>query len=169
MAFAKKVLAEGRPLKKIRDNDEKVAPYRDKPEVFDNFRKANGRKFRGFDAPEANIKCIEAAVNKPFDEGLEVERELFTGLVTGTQSAAQRYFFFAERQAMKIPDVPKDTPTREIKTAAVIGGGTMGGGISMNFANAGIPVTMIEVKQEALDRSCKAGSAGRNMAMRWRR
>ena len=152
VAFAKKVLAEGRPLKKIRDNDEKVAPYRDKPEVFDNFRKANGRKFRGFDAPEANIKCIEAAVNKPFDEGLEVERELFTGLVTGTQSAAQRYFFFAERQAMKIPDVPKDTPTREIKTAAVIGGGTMGGGISMNFANAGIPVTMIEVKQEALDR-----------------
>lgn len=152
IAFAKKVIEEGRPLARIRDRDDKVAPYRDKPEVFENFRKANARKFRGFEAPEANIQCIEAAVNLPFDEGIKVEGKLFGGLMSGTQSAAQRYFFFAERQANKIPDVPKDTPLREIKKAAIIGAGTMGGGIAMNFANAGIPVTVVEVKQDALDR-----------------
>ena len=107
---------------------------------------------RGFEAPEACIQTIEAAVNLPFDEGIKRERELFAGLMSGQQSAAQRYFFFAEREAQKIPDVPRDTPQIEINKAAVIGGGTMGGGISMNFANAGIPVTMVEVSDEALER-----------------
>ncbi len=152
IAFAQKVLAENRPLKKVRDLNDKVEAARGKPEIFAAFRKANGRKFRGFKAPEYNIQCIEAAVNQPFDEGLKTERKLFMELVTGIQSAAQRYVFFAERQVWKVPDVPDETPEIPVKKVGVIGAGTMGGGISMNFLNAGIPVTIVETKQEALDR-----------------
>ena len=152
IAFAKAVVAENRPLKKVRDLNEKVEAARGKPEIFEAFRKANAKKFRGFMAPENNIKCIEAAVNLPFDEGLKAERKLFMELMTGSQSAAQRYVFFAERQAAKIPDVPDDTPTIPIKKVGVIGAGTMGGGIAMNFLNAGIPVTIIEAKAENLER-----------------
>ncbi|WP_168076151.1 3-hydroxyacyl-CoA dehydrogenase NAD-binding domain-containing protein [Caulobacter sp. SSI4214] len=152
IAFARKVLAEGRPLKKVRDLNDKVEAARGKPEIFADFRKANAKKFRGFMAPENNIKCIEAAVNLPFDEGLQEERKLFMELMSGSQSAAQRYVFFAERQAAKIPDVPDDTPTIPVKKVGVIGAGTMGGGIAMNFLNAGIPVTIIEAKQENLER-----------------
>jgi 3-hydroxyacyl-CoA dehydrogenase len=152
IAFAKKIVAEKRPLKKVRDSNEKMIAARGKPEIFADFRKANAKKFRGFLAPEYNIRTIEAAVNLPFDEGMEVERKLFIELVNGTQSQAQRYAFFAERQAAKIPDVPADTPTIPIKKVGVIGAGTMGGGISMNFANVGIPVTIVEMKQEALER-----------------
>ena len=155
IAFARKIVAENRSLKKVRENDDKLAPAKGHPEIFANYRKANARKFRGFNAPEANIKCIEAAVNLPFDEGIKAERKLFMELMTGDQSAAQRYAFFAERQANKIPDVPDDTPTIAIKKVGVIGAGTMGGGIAMNFANAGIPVTIVEVKQDALDRGLK--------------
>ncbi len=152
IAFAKKVIAENRPLKRVRDMNEKVEAARGKPEIFANFRKANAKKFRGFMAPENNIKAIEAAVNLPFDQGIQEERRLFGELIMGPQSAAQRYVFFAERQVWKVPDVPDDTPTRPIAKVGVIGAGTMGGGIAMNFANAGIPVTIVEVKQEALDR-----------------
>jgi 3-hydroxyacyl-CoA dehydrogenase len=152
IAFAKKVVAENRPLKKVRDLNDKVEAARGHPELFDAFRKANARKFRGFLAPEYNIRCIEAAVNEPFDEGLKTERKLFMELMMGPQSAAQRYSFFAERTANKIPDVPDDTPTLPIHKVGVIGAGTMGGGIAMNFANAGIPVTIVEVKAEALER-----------------
>ena len=152
IAFAGKVVAEHRPLKRVRDLDDKVAAARGKPEVFETFRKANAKKFRGFMAPEYNIRAIEAAVAKPFDDGLAVERQLFTELMAGTQSAAQRYVFFAERQVWKIPDVPDDTPTIAIKKVGIIGAGTMGGGIAMNFVNLGIPVTIVETKQDALDR-----------------
>ncbi len=152
VAFADKVLNEKRPLKKIRDLDEKVAAVRGKPEVFANFRKSVARQIRGFRAPENIIKAVEAAVSLPFAEGLKRERELFAELLTSPESKAQRYFFFAEREAAKIPDVPADTPARDVKKAAVIGAGTMGGGIAMNFANAGIPVTVVEMNQEALDR-----------------
>lgn len=152
IAFAKKVLAEPRPLKKVRDLNDKVLAARGKPEIFADFRKANARKFRGFLAPEYNIRCIEAAVNQPFEEGLKTEHKLFTELMAGTQSAAQRYVFFAERQVWKIPDVPEDTPTLPIKKVGIIGAGTMGGGIAMNFANVGIGVTIVETKQEALER-----------------
>ncbi|HEY9218534.1 MAG TPA: 3-hydroxyacyl-CoA dehydrogenase NAD-binding domain-containing protein [Phenylobacterium sp.] len=152
LAFAKKVIAENRPLRKVRDSNEKVEAARGKPEIFENFRKANARKMRGFMAPENNIKAVEGAVNLPFDEGLKNERRLFNELMAGSQSAAQRYYFFAERQAQKIPDVPDSTPTIPIKSVGIIGAGTMGGGIAMNFANAGIPVKIIEMKQEALDR-----------------
>ena len=152
VAFAERVLAEKRPLKKIRDLDAKLAEVRGKPEVFAEFRKSVARQTRGFRAPENCIRAVEAAVSLPFDQGLKRERELFGELMTSPESRAQRYFFFAEREAAKIPDVPADTPPKEVRQAAVIGAGTMGGGIAMNFANAGIPVTVVEVNQEALDR-----------------
>ncbi|MDB5577047.1 MAG: 3-hydroxyacyl-CoA dehydrogenase [Bradyrhizobium sp.] len=152
VAFARGIATEGRPLRKIRDQNDKLEAARGKPEIFADFRKVNARKFRGFMAPENNIKAIEAAVNLPFAEGLEEERRLFNELVTGPQSAAQRYAFFAERAAQKITDVPDDTLLRPIKSVGIIGAGTMGGGIAMNFANAGLPVTLVEVKQETLDR-----------------
>ena len=152
VAFARKIAAEGRPLKKVRDSNEKVEAARGHPEIFESFRKANARKFRGFLAPEYNIRCIEAAVNEPFEEGLRTERRLFGELMSGSQSAAQRYAFFAERQAAKIPDVPDDTAVIPVNKVGIIGAGTMGGGIAMNFLNVGIPVTIVEVQQEALDR-----------------
>jgi 3-hydroxyacyl-CoA dehydrogenase len=152
VTFAEKIVREKRPLKKIRDLDEKIAAVRGKPEVFADFRKSVARQTRGFRAPENCIKAVEAAVNLPFDQGMKRERELFQELITSPESKAQRYFFFAEREAAKIPDVPGDTKNREIKKAAVLGAGTMGGGIAMNFANAGIPVTVVEVAQDALDR-----------------
>jgi 3-hydroxyacyl-CoA dehydrogenase len=153
--FAHRIAAEGQPLKRVRDLNDKVEAARGHPEIFDGFRKANARKFRGFLAPEYNIRCIEAAVNQPFDEGLATERKLFGELMSGSQSAAQRYAFFAERQANKIPDVPDDTPTIPVNKVGIIGAGTMGGGIAMNFLNVGIPVTIVEVQQEALDRGLK--------------
>ncbi len=149
-AFARQVAQSGRELTRIRDRSDKLA---DTPtDLFDNYRQKIARKTRGFLAPEYNIRCIEAAVNKPFDEGLAVERQLFTELMSGEQSGAQRYYFFAERAANKIPDIPKDTPLIDIGTAGVLGAGTMGGGIAMCFANAGIPVTIVERDQEGLDR-----------------
>ena len=152
LAFARKVIDEKRPLKRVRDLNDKMEAARGKPEIFAAFRKANARKFRGFEAPEANIKCVEAAVNLPFEDGLKEERRLFMGLMTGNQSAAQRYVFFAERAVWKVPDVPAETKTIPVQKVGVIGAGTMGGGIAMNFLNAGIPVTIVEQKQEALDR-----------------
>jgi 3-hydroxyacyl-CoA dehydrogenase len=152
VAFARKIVAEKRPLKKVRDSNEKVEAARGKPEIFARFRKDNARNFRGFLAPEYNIRCIEAAVEKPFDEGIKVERELFRELVTGNQSAAQRHVFFAERRVWKIPGIPDNTPTIPVNKVGIIGAGTMGGGIAMNFANAGIPVTIVEMQQEALER-----------------
>src|SRR5262249_1167821 len=103
----------------------------------------------------APLKCVEAvaaSVSKPFDEGIATERALFLALMQSPESRALRHAFFAERAASKIADVPGDTPTRAIRNVAVSGAGTMGGGISMNFLNAGIPVTILEMKQEALDR-----------------
>jgi len=152
VAFAEEVLAEKRPLKKIRDLSDKIADARGKPEIFAEFRKSVARQTRGFRAPESCIKAVEAAVELPFADGIKRERELFVELLNSPESKAQRYFFFAEREAAKIPDVPADTAPVEIKKAAVIGAGTMGGGIAMNFANAGIPVTVVEMAQEALDR-----------------
>jgi 3-hydroxyacyl-CoA dehydrogenase len=153
IAFANKCVAENKPLVKISENNTKLEAARGKPEIFAEFRKKNARKFRGFDAPEANIKCIEAAVNSAtFEEGLAEERRLFGGLMSGSQSAAQRYYFFAERQANKIPGIADDTPVRPIKKVGVIGAGTMGGGIAMNFANVGIPVVIVEREQAPLDK-----------------
>ncbi len=156
IAFARKVLAEiqseGRPLRKLRDNDDKLKAARGRPEIFADVRKANAKKFRGLPAPEACIQCVEAAVNGSFEDGLATERRLFGELVAGVPSIAQRYAFFAQRQAAKIPGMPDDTPIVEVKKVGIIGAGTMGGGIAMNFANVGIPVTLVETAQAALDR-----------------
>ena len=122
------------------------------PTLFADYRSANARRFRGFKAPEYIVQCVEAAVNLPFDEGQKVERRLFGELVTGDQSAAQRYSFFAERQVWKIPDVPADTTLIPVQKVGIIGAGSMGGGIAMNFANAGIPVTIVETSADALAR-----------------
>ena len=152
IVFANKIVFEGRPLVKVRDADEKIKSDKGNDALFSDFRKAISRKTRGFLAPEYNIQCIEAAVNLPFEEGMKVEQDLFMKLMTGSQSAAQRYMFFAQRQVTKIPDIEKETPLIDINSVGVIGAGTMGGGISMNFANAGIPVTIVEQSQERLDK-----------------
>jgi len=149
VAYAEEV-RDIRPLPKSSERQEKVSNV--EPSIFDDFRKANARKFRGFEAPEANIKAVEAAVAKPYAEGVIDERNLFMGLMSGVQSRAQQYFFFAERKASKIDGIPEDTKPRAVNKVGVIGAGTMGGGISMNFLSAGIPVTIFEMNQEALDR-----------------
>ena len=152
ISFAKKIVSENRPLVKISEMNDKVEAARGNENIFKDFRASIARKARGFLAPEYNIQCIEAAVNKSFAEGIKVERKLFMELVTGTQSAAQRYAFFAQRQVAKIPDIEPDTEIKPFTSIGVIGAGTMGGGISMNFANVGIPVTIIEQNQERLDK-----------------
>ena len=150
--FAKKIVSENRPLVKISEMNDKVEAARGNENIFTDFRASIARRARGFLAPEYNIQCIEAAVNNSFDEGIKIERKLFMELVTGTQSAAQRYAFFAQRQVAKIPDIEPDTEIKPFSSIGVIGAGTMGGGISMNFANVGIPVTIIEQSQENLDK-----------------
>ena len=152
VSFAETIVSEKRPLVKVRDAEDKIVADKGNDALFADFRKSIARKTRGFLAPEYNIQCIEAAVNKPFDEGIKVEQELFMKLMTGTQSAAQRYMFFAQRQVTKIPDIEADTEVKDINSVGVIGAGTMGGGISMNFANVGIPVTIVEQSQERLDK-----------------
>ncbi len=120
--------------------------------VIEELKAANARKWKGFDAPYANLACVEAATRLSFDEGMAFERTEFMKLMMGSQSAAQRHMFFAERQAAKIDGLAKDLPLRDIKRVGVIGAGTMGGGISMNFLAKGIPVTIVEMVQENLDR-----------------
>ena len=152
ISFAKKIVSEKRPLVKISEMNEKVEAAKGNENLFKDFRASIARRARGFLAPEYNIQCIEAAVNKSFKDGIKVERKLFMELVTGNQSAAQRYAFFAQRQVAKIPDIESDVEIKPYKSIGVIGAGTMGGGISMNFANVGIPVTIVEQNQERLDK-----------------
>ncbi len=152
LAFAREVIAAAAPLPRIRDRDDKLQGARADPELFARFRAAIAAKTRGYLAPEYNIRCIEAAVNQPFDEGMKTESKLFMELMSGPQSAAQQYFFFAERQAGKVPGIDRDTAEIPISRVGVVGSGTMGGGIAMNMVNVGIPVTIVEVRQEALDR-----------------
>jgi 3-hydroxyacyl-CoA dehydrogenase len=151
VAYAEEVKAV-RPIPKTSERQDKLEEARSNPAVFDEFRKEHARKFKGFEAPEKNIQAIQAAVAKPYAEGVQDERRLFMELMSGTQARAQQYFFFAERQAAKIDGLPEGTSPRPIERVGVIGAGTMGGGISMNFLSAGIPVTIVEMQQEALDR-----------------
>ena len=148
--YAKKLLAENKPLRRIRDM--KVSLPGDAAAFFAQVREEVAKASRGYPAPLEIVACVEAAANRPFDEGRKFERERFAHLVDTPESKALRHAFFAERQTTKIPDVPEDTPSREIDKAAVIGAGTMGGGIAMSFANAGIPVTIVETAQEGLDK-----------------
>jgi len=146
--FARRVLDEKMALTRVRDK-----PVLGVEEgMFDAYRQANAKTFRGFEAPEANLQCIEAAATLPFDQGMAIERKLFMGLMTGLQSRAQRYVFFAERQANKIDGLDPAAPLLPVASVGIIGAGTMGGGIAMNFLNAGVPVTIVEMKAEALDR-----------------
>ena len=148
MDFARKV-ADVRPLPKVRD----ISITYPNADGYLQFARNTVRTVAGpFPAPLKCVDAVAAAVNKKFDDGLKVERDLFLELVQTSESKALRHAFFGERAASKIPDVPADTPLRTIRSAAVIGAGTMGGGIAMNFANAGIPVKVLEVKQEALDK-----------------
>ncbi|MBI3526169.1 MAG: enoyl-CoA hydratase/isomerase family protein [Betaproteobacteria bacterium] len=150
LAFAAKVVAEKRPLKLVRDMKIDYPGY----EAFMQFARNMVKPVAGpFPAPLKCVDAVAAAITaKNFDEGLKVEREAFLYLIQTPESKALRHFFFGERAASKIADVPADTPLRKIEKVGVIGAGTMGGGISMNFLNAGIPVTMLEMKQEALDK-----------------
>ena len=149
IAFARSKIGQGVPRTSERNaNKDGVA----NPAIFDEFRQQNTRKLKGFDAPEAAMAAVKAAGELPYAEGVAKERELFGKLMSGTQSAAMRHYFFAERAANKIDDIPADTPLIDIAKVGIIGAGTMGGGIAMNFLSAGVPVTMLEMKQEALDR-----------------
>jgi 3-hydroxyacyl-CoA dehydrogenase len=139
-----------RPLQKSSERQDKLNEC--DPSVFDEFRAANAKKFRGFEAPLKNIEAVKVACEKPYGEGVIEERKLFMELMSGTQAKAQQYFFFAERKAAKIEGLPENTAPRDIRKVGVIGAGTMGGGISMNFLSAGIPVIIVEMSQDALDR-----------------
>ncbi len=149
-AFARRVLAEQRPLRRVRDRDDKLAAVRADPKSFADAAAALTRRLRGREAPAACVEAVRNAFTLPFDEGLERESELFRRLVAGDQSKAQRYLFFAEREAAKAPGIPEGTRPRPLDRAAVIGAGTMGGGIAMCFANAGIPVTLVETGRDRL-------------------
>ena len=149
VGFAEEV-RDVHPLPKSSERQDRMADT--DPSVFDEFRKENAKRFRGFEAPLKNIEAVKVATEKPYAEGVIKERKLFMELMGGEQSAAQRYFFFAERKANKIEGLPENTEPRPIRKVGVIGAGTMGGGISMNFLSAGIPVTIIEMSQDALDR-----------------
>jgi 3-hydroxyacyl-CoA dehydrogenase len=155
VSFAKNVVAQNRPLRQVRELTDKIEAARGHPEIFSEFRCTNAKKFRGFAAPECVIQCVEAAVSLPFEEGLALEHKLFIELMHGEQSAAQRYYFFASRQAWNIPGIGKDITTLPIQSVGVLGAGTMGTGIAMNFLNAGIPVTLVEAQQAALDRGLR--------------
>ena len=152
LAFARRLIAEKAPLKKVRDCSDKLEPARGHPDIFEAIRKANARKFRGFEAWEKAIESVKNAVDLPFDEGMIKERQMFMALLGTTQSRAQRHVFFAERQAAKIADIGPDVATKPIRSVGVIGAGTMGGGIAMNFLSAGIPVTIVETSRDLLQR-----------------
>ncbi|KQN26083.1 3-hydroxyacyl-CoA dehydrogenase [Sphingomonas sp. Leaf33] len=146
VAYAREI-ADARPLPRASEK-----PVTVEPGVFDAFRKTNAKRFRGYDAPAEIISVIEETASLPYPEGVQRERNGFMKLIMGVQSAAQRHIFFAERKASKIDGVADDVQLRPIKRVGVIGAGTMGGGISMNFLSAGIPVTIVEMQQDALDR-----------------
>ena len=147
VAFARRVVAEGRPLTLVRDREDKLIG-----EGFADAAEELTRRLRGREAPAACVEAVRNAIVLPFEEGLKREGELFRKLVTGDQSKAQRHIFFAEREAAKVMDMPEATKPRAIARGAVIGAGTMGGGIAMCFANAGIPVTIVETGRDLLQR-----------------
>ena len=151
-AFARKVLAEKRPLRKLRDDDSKLAAAKADKSIFTNAAAAANKRNRGLEAPLAAAEAVSHSLDQPFDQALKSERDLFLKLMNGEQSKAQRYAFFAEREAAKVAGVPDGTKARDVKQVAIIGAGTMGGGIAMSFANAGIPVTLIETGDEQLKR-----------------
>ena len=150
MAFAKELVEGGAKPRRV--SELSVDPASASADMFDEYRKNVAKRARGQIAPQNIIKCVEAAAELSFDEGSKIERQLFEACMYSPQSAAMRHLFFAEREAAKVNDIPKDTPLRSIESVGIVGGGTMGGGIAMNFANVGIPVTLLEINNDALDR-----------------
>lgn len=148
IAFAGRIVAEQRPIRRVSTLEVKI----DNPNLFEEYAKGIAKKQRGFLAPFHCIKAVQAAVELPFAAGIQRERELSLELHASPQAKAQQHTFFAEREASKIPGLAADTVARDIKSVGVLGAGTMGGGIAMCFANAGIPVTLLEMTQENLDR-----------------
>ncbi|MBV8536338.1 MAG: enoyl-CoA hydratase/isomerase family protein [Alphaproteobacteria bacterium] len=151
VAFAESI-ADKRPLPRISDRSDKLAAVRKDRSIFAQKRGELARSARNLVAPFRGVDAVEMALDTPLEEGLERERQMFLDLTATPQSKAARHLFFAERECARIPDIPGDTPTRDIKTAAVLGAGTMGSGIAICFANAGIPVTVIEANEAALER-----------------
>jgi len=149
IAFAKEVAGK-RPLPRVRDKSAKLAEVKANPGMFDAMRKSIARKARNQKAPYHCIACVEAAATKPFEEGIAIERGLFAELENSDEAKALRYAFFAEREVAKIPWLPKDLALPQIKTAAVVGAGTMGGGIAMSFADFGFPVKLVDASPEVL-------------------
>ncbi len=152
VAFGSKI-AGHRPLPRVRDMDSKLKEAKDDLGMFDAMRKKIERRARNQNAPYHCIKCVEAAVSMPFDEGIARERELMSELVNADEAKSLRYAFFTERQARNVPDVPKDTKAAEIGSVAIVGGGTMGSGIAMTCADAGLPVTLLESDAEATEKA----------------
>lgn len=150
IAFAREIAAQ--PFTKVRDRHTKLGTPEENAPIFQAARDAAGKRQRGLTAPLAAIDAVEAATKLPFEEGIREETRIFEECLFSSQSKALIHVFFGERTVAKIPDVPKETPIYPIRTAAVIGAGTMGAGIAMNYANAGIPVRIREATQEALDK-----------------
>jgi len=153
LTFTRKVVADQMPLKKVRD----LKVEHPNPEGFFMFaRNTIDAMAKNYPAPLQCLKAVEASVKKPFEEGMQVEGDSIKYLMQTSESAALRHVFFAERKTSKIADIPSDTPIRDINKLGVIGAGTMGTGISINFLNAGIPVTIVEMRQEGLSRGVDA-------------
>ena len=151
IAFAKELLDQNAARTLVSERNEKTAEHQGQTEIYDVFRTKHARRFRGFKSVENIIKAIQVSADLPYHQGLKRERELFTELLESRDATAQRHVFFAERETSKIPDIPKATPVRPINKVGIIGAGTMGGGITMNFLNVDIPVILLEQKQDALD------------------
>jgi 3-hydroxyacyl-CoA dehydrogenase len=151
LAYAQQIADEGKPVRRVRDLKDKIAADKGS-DVFDQFRAVLQKKARGQFSPFKCVDAIEAAFDLPFAEGMKRERELFTECMDSPQRAGQIHSFFAEREVSKVKGLSKDTPVRDVNSVGIIGAGTMGGGIAMNFANVGIPVIIVEMKQEALDK-----------------
>ena len=150
IAYARKLVADGTKPRRVSEQTASIEAARQDKTLFKDYKAGLAKRQRGLEAPLAAVDCVEAAVTKDFADGIKVERDTFKKLVASDQSAALRYAFFIEREASKIDDVPRDTPVQEIKAAGIVGCGTMGGGIAMNFANGGIPVTVVETSADAL-------------------
>ncbi len=148
LAYTKELVAQKAPLR--RASEQEIDRNSFNGTIFDEYRKTYAKKLRNQNSPQLIVDCVEAATKENFTDGLKIERDAFLQCRASDQSAGLRHIFFAERQAAKIKDLPRDTATRDIQSIAIIGAGLMGGGIAMNFANAGIPVKMLEINDDAL-------------------
>lgn len=151
IAAAQKLAADG-TIRRTSEQNDKIEEAKANPGLFDETRKGMAKRARGMKSPYYALQCVEATLSKSFEDGLKLERDLIEELIPADEAKGLRHIFFSERECSKIPDIPKGTKGVDIQAAGIIGCGTMGGGIAMNFANAGIPVTIVETNEEALDR-----------------